>query len=94
MLIDDEKMITDEKKLVQVFNNHYINIAERSCGFKPENVEIDFGWCNENGVLSSKVTATEQGVPWHSGNYRVWFTLKRVRDMTRTYSLKFYFRQI
>ena len=28
----------------------------------------------------------EQGVPWHSGNYRVWFTLKRVRDMTRTYS--------
>ena len=63
MLIDDQKMITDEKKLVQVFNNHYINIAERSCGFKPENVEIDFGSCNENGVLSSKETVTEQGVP-------------------------------
>ena len=29
----------------------------------------------------------EQGVPWHSGNYTVWFTLKRVRDMRRT-SLK------
>ena len=32
----------------------------------------------------------EQGVPWHSGNYRViiecGFTLKRVRDMIKTYS--------
>ena len=53
MLRDDEKMITDEKKLVQLFNDHYINIVEWSCGFKPENVEIDFGPCNENGVLSS-----------------------------------------
>ena len=31
---------------------------------------------------------SEQGVSWHSGNYRVYmciFTLKRVRDMTRIY---------
>ena len=27
MLRDDEKMITDEKKLVQLFNDHYINIV-------------------------------------------------------------------
>ena len=53
MLRDDEKMITDEKKLVQLFNDHYINIAERSCGFKPEKVEFDFGSCNKNWVLSS-----------------------------------------
>ena len=33
----------------------------------------------------------EQGVPWYSGNYRVWFTLKGVRDMTRAYSLSKYF---
>ena len=26
----------------------------------------------------------EQGVPWHSINYRVWFTLKPLRDMIRT----------
>ena len=43
MLRDDEKMITDEKKLVQLFNNHYTNIVERSCGFKPEKVEFDIG---------------------------------------------------
>ena len=48
MLRDDEKMITDEKKLVQLFNDHYINIVERSCGFKPEKVEFDFGSCNKN----------------------------------------------
>ena len=53
MLRDDENMITDEKILVQLFNDHYINIVERSCSFKPEKVEFDFGSCNKNGVLSS-----------------------------------------
>ena len=46
-------MITDEKILVQLFNDHYINIVERSCGFTPEKLELDFGSCNKNGVLSS-----------------------------------------
>ena len=41
MLRDDEKMITDEKKLAQLFKNHCINIVERSCGFKTENAEAD-----------------------------------------------------
>ena len=53
MLRDDEKMITDEIKSVQLFYDHYINIVERSCGFKPEKVELDFGSCNKNWVLSS-----------------------------------------
>ena len=53
MLRDDEKMITDEKKLVQLFNDHYISIVEQSCGFKPKKVEFDFGSSNKNGVLSS-----------------------------------------
>ena len=52
MLRDGEKMITDEKKLVQLFNDHYINNVERSCGFKPEKLEFDIVSRNENGVLS------------------------------------------
>ena len=52
-LRNDEKMITVEKKLVQLFNDHYINIVEQSCDFKPEKVEFDFGSCNKNGALSS-----------------------------------------
>ena len=53
MLRDDEKMIADEEKLVQLFNDHYINIAEQSCGFKHEKVEFDVGSGNTNGILSS-----------------------------------------
>ena len=54
MLRDDEKMITDEKKLVQLFNDHYyINIVERSSGFKPEKVDFDIGSSNKNEVLCS-----------------------------------------
>ena len=41
MLRADDKIITDDKKLVQLFSDHYINIAERSCGFKPEKVELE-----------------------------------------------------
>ena len=51
MLRDDEKLITDEKQLVQRFNDHFINIVERSCGFKPDKVEFDIGSGNKNGVL-------------------------------------------
>ena len=53
MLGDGEKVITDEKKLVQLFNDHYMNIVERSCGFKPEKVEFALRSCNKNEVVSS-----------------------------------------
>ena len=46
-------MVTDEKKLVELFKINYINIAERSRGFKPEKAEFDIGSDNKNGVLSS-----------------------------------------
>ena len=47
MLRDDEKMISDKKKLVQLFNDHYINIAARSCGIKPDKVEFVIGSINQ-----------------------------------------------
>ena len=53
MSIDDERMITDQKKLVQLFNDHYINIVERSCGLKPEIVQFDFKSFNKDGISSS-----------------------------------------
>ena len=59
MLRDDEKVITDEKKLVQLFNDHYFNIVERSSGFKPEKVEFDIGSGNKNGVLNSILDNTK-----------------------------------
>ena len=38
---------------MQIFNYHYINITERTCGFKSEKVEFDIGSDNKNGVLCS-----------------------------------------
>ena len=46
-------MVIDEKKLVELFKINYINIAERSRGFKPEKAEFGIGSDNKNGVLSS-----------------------------------------
>ena len=38
MLTEKDKIVTEEKELVRIFNDHYINIVERSCGIKPTNV--------------------------------------------------------
>ena len=46
MLRGDNKMITDDKCLAKLFNEHYINIVERSIGLKPEKIVChneDFG---------------------------------------------------
>ena len=38
MLTEKDKIVTEEKALVRIFNDHYINIVERSCGTKSTNV--------------------------------------------------------
>ena len=38
VLRSDNKMITDDKRLAKLFNEHYINIVERSSGLKPEKI--------------------------------------------------------
>ena len=40
-----KKIITDEKKLTDLFNSHYINIAKISSGIKPETISST---CNIN----------------------------------------------
>ena len=40
MLINDDEMVTDDKTLAKTFNEHYINIVERSSGLKPEKMEF------------------------------------------------------
>ena len=41
MIFDDKKIITNETELVVVFNNHYINIVEKSSGKKPRHAACD-----------------------------------------------------
>ena len=38
MLTEKNKIVTEEKEPVRMFNYHYVNIVERSCGTKPTNV--------------------------------------------------------
>ena len=35
MLTEKNKIVTKEKELVRIFNDHYINIAKPSSGIKP-----------------------------------------------------------
>ena len=38
ILTEKDKIVTEEKELVRIFNDHYINIVEGSYGTKPTNV--------------------------------------------------------
>ena len=38
MLQDKGNIVSDESVLVKTFNEHYINIVEKSCGEKPTNI--------------------------------------------------------
>ena len=37
-MTEKDKIVTEEKELVRIFNDHCINIVERSCGTKSTNV--------------------------------------------------------
>ena len=51
MLINDDEMVTDDKTLAKIFNEHYINIVERSSGLKPEKVEFDDSLNTSKNIL-------------------------------------------
>ena len=50
MLDEKDKIVTEEKELVRIFNDHYINIVERSCGTKPTNLAKEQGIENKKAV--------------------------------------------
>ena len=50
-LIDDKNVITDEHELSQIFNKHYIKIAEKSCGNKPNKIGTILGSLNDSDVI-------------------------------------------
>ena len=38
VLAEKNKIVTEEKELARIFNDHYLNVVERSCGTKPTNL--------------------------------------------------------
>ena len=53
MLINDDEMVTDDKILEKTFNEHYINIIERSSSLKPEKMEFDNSLNTRRNILHS-----------------------------------------
>ena len=51
MILDGNKIITNETELVEVFNNHYINIVEKSSGKKSRHVARDNNIENKRIVM-------------------------------------------
>ena len=45
--------VTDDKTLAKTFNEHYINIVERSSGLKPETMEFDNSLNTSRNILHS-----------------------------------------
>ena len=50
-LIEGKNVITDEYEISQTFNKHYINIAEKSCGNKPNKIGTTLGSLNDSDVI-------------------------------------------
>ena len=53
MLINDDEMVTDDKTLAKTFNEHYINIVERSSGLKQEKMKFDNSLNTSRNILHS-----------------------------------------
>ena len=43
MLQDKGNIVSDESVLVKTFNEHYVNIVEKSSGKKPTNISQEYG---------------------------------------------------
>ena len=50
-LIDGKNVITDEYEISNIFNKHYINIVEKSCGNKPNKTGTTLGYLNGSDVI-------------------------------------------
>ena len=50
-LTEGKNVITDEYEISQTFNKHYINIAEKSCGNKPNKIGTTLGSLNDSDVI-------------------------------------------
>ena len=50
-LIEGKNVITDEYKISQTFNKHYIIIIEKSCGKKPNKIGTTLGSLNDSDVI-------------------------------------------
>ncbi len=54
MLVTDEKIVSDELELSEIFNNHYINIVEKTSGRKPTSLAIEACSDDDREIVQEK----------------------------------------
>ena len=50
-LIEGKNVITDDCQISQAFNKRYINIVEKSCGRKPNEIGTTLGSSNDSDII-------------------------------------------
>ena len=51
MLVTDDKIVTDELALSEIFNNHYVNIVEKTSGRKPTSLADTIGSDDDREIV-------------------------------------------
>ena len=51
MLQDNGNIVLDKSVLVKKFNEHYVQIVEKSCGTKPTNISQEYGDMSETKAI-------------------------------------------
>ena len=65
-LIDRKNVVTDECDISETFNKHYINIVEKSCENKPNEIALHKKWSLPLRI--SLVNVTQSGVSRRFGH--------------------------
>ena len=50
-LVKNETIVTDDKELTEIFNDHYVNIVEKSSGKKPISLAKDIGSSDDRQIV-------------------------------------------
>ena len=93
-LIKDQKIITDEPTLCQLFNDHYINIVQNSSGRKPTNVADTTALVDDRDIVklileTYKTHPSILAIIEHRGVVSEYFsfnevTIKEVREIVKS----------
>ena len=50
-LVKNDSVVTNDQELTEIFNDHYVNIVEKSSGKKPVNLADDTGISDDRQIV-------------------------------------------
>ena len=80
-LIDGNDIITNEKEIAEAFNEHYINIVEKSSGIKPSKIGSSFSVEDDNIIIDKIIK-----------HYQNHHSIKEIKQSLSLDSAKFMFQ--